>query len=61
MGEDVFGDGLLVGQTLQQDDHLRLAHGVHALSCHVPALPVHVCGKKETRNAKNALQWSKTE
>lgn len=52
VGEDVFGHGLLVGQTLQQDDHLRLAHGMHALRCHVPALPVHVCGKKETRNAK---------
>lgn len=45
MGEDVFGDGLLVRQTLDQDNDLRLANGVHALSGHVPALPVDVCQK----------------
>lgn len=48
MGEDVFGDGLLVRETLEQDDHLCLADGVHALSGHIPTLPVHVCGQKET-------------
>ena len=42
VGEDVPGDGLLVGQTLQQDHHLRLAHRMHALGGHVPALPVHI-------------------
>lgn len=45
MGEDVFGDGLLVRETLQQDDHLCLADGVHALSGHIPTLPIHVCRK----------------
>lgn len=44
VGEDVFRDGLLVGETLEQDDHLCLADGVHALSGHVPTLPVYICG-----------------
>lgn len=52
VGKDVFGDGLLVWQTLEQDDHLRLAHGVHALCCHIPALPVHVCGEKKWETQK---------
>lgn len=51
VSEDVFGDGLLVWETLEQDDHLCLAHGVHALCCHVPTLPVHIFGKR-MRNAK---------
>ena len=46
VGEDVFRDGLLIGETLEQDDHLRLAHGVHSFSRHIPALPVHVCGSR---------------
>ena len=49
VGEDVLGDGLLVGQTLQQDHHLRLAHCVHALSGGVPTLPVHICGTRRSR------------
>lgn len=42
VGEDIFGDGFLVGQTLEQDDHLCLADGVHAFSRHVPTLPVYI-------------------
>lgn len=44
VGEDVFRDGLLIRETLEQNDHLRLANGVHALSRHVPTLPVYICG-----------------
>lgn len=42
--EDVFRDGLLVGQTLEQNDHLCLTNGMHALRRHVPTLPVYICG-----------------
>ena len=44
VGEDVFRDGLLVRETLEQNDHLRLADGMHAFSRHIPALPVYICG-----------------
>lgn len=44
VGEDVFRDGLLIRETLEQNDHLCLADGVHALRCHVPTLPVYICG-----------------
>lgn len=44
MGEDVFGDGLLIWQTLEENDDLGLADGMHPFSRHVPALPVYVCG-----------------
>lgn len=47
VGEDVFGDGLLIGETLEQNDHLCLADGVHAFGRHIPALPVHICGQRE--------------
>lgn len=42
VGEDILGDGLLIGQTLKQDDDLRLAHSVHPFGRHVPALPVDI-------------------
>ena len=41
--EDVLRDGLLVRQTLEQNDNLRLSDSVHALRRYVPALPVNVC------------------
>lgn len=44
VGEDVFGDGLLIWQTLEENDDFGLADGVHPFSRHVPALPVYVCG-----------------
>lgn len=44
MREDVLGYGLLVRETLQQDDHLSLTHGVHTFGRHVPTLPVDVWG-----------------
>lgn len=43
MAEDVFRDALLVREALQQHHHLGLAHGVHALRHHIPALPVYIC------------------
>lgn len=30
VGKDVFRDGLLIGETLEQDDDLCLAHSMHA-------------------------------
>lgn len=47
MGEDVFRDGLLVGETLEQNDHLGLADSMHAFSRHIPALPVYICRLRE--------------
>lgn len=44
VGEDVFRDGLLIRETLEQNDHLCLADGMHAFSRHIPALPVYICG-----------------
>lgn len=53
VGEDVFRDGLLVGETLEQNDHLGLADGVHALRRHVPTLPVYICGLKEQKSSQD--------
>lgn len=43
MAEDVFRDALLIREALQQHHHLGLAHSVHALRHHIPALPVYIC------------------
>lgn len=51
VGEDVFRDGLLIGETLEENDHLRLADGMHALGCHVPTLPVYICGLREQKRS----------
>lgn len=50
--EDIFGDSLLVRETLEQNDHLCLADGVHALRRHVPALPVYICGGEEQKKSQ---------
>lgn len=42
VAENVFGEAFLFRQTLQQQHHLRLAHGMHSLCRHAPALPVHI-------------------
>lgn len=51
MAEDVFGDALLVREALQQHHHLGLAHSMHALRHHVPALPVYICTVSGRGNA----------
>lgn len=59
VGEDVFRDCLLIWQTLEQNDNLRLADSVHAFGRHVPALPVYVCwggGQKTCQDVVTAIQ-----
>lgn len=41
--ENVFGKAFLFRQALQQHHHLHLAHGMHSLCRHAPALPVNIC------------------
>lgn len=43
VAENVFGEALLLRQALQQQHHLHLAHSVHPLCRHAPALPVNIC------------------
>lgn len=43
VAENVFGEAFLLRQALQQHHHLHLAHGVHPLCRHAPALPVNIC------------------
>lgn len=59
VGEDVFRDGLLVRKTLEQDDHLRLADSMHALSRHIPTLPVYVCESGDIRRRRELHQSHK--
>jgi len=40
--ENVFGEAFLFRQALKQHHHLHLAHGMHSLCCHTPALPVDI-------------------
>lgn len=42
VAEDIFGDGFLVRDTLEENHHLGLTYRVHPFGRHVPALPVHV-------------------
>lgn len=43
MVKDILRQTFLIRQTLQENDNLRLPHGVHALRGETPALPVHIC------------------
>lgn len=42
VAENVFGEAFLFRQALQQHHHLHLAHSVHTLCRHAPALPVNI-------------------
>lgn len=43
VAENVFGEAFLLRQALQQHHHLHLAHSMHSLCRHTPALPVNIC------------------
>lgn len=40
--ENVFGETFLLRQTLKEHHHLHLAHSMHPLRRHTPALPVDI-------------------
>lgn len=56
MVKDILRQTFLIRQTLQENDDLRLPHGVHALRGETPALPVHICTEgnmhQQSRTAK---------